>query len=64
MEISREQIGEPIFAGDVIKQSYRQTDKGISVTFLVNPEDMTEQLAMLGLGEVIRLFVTKPEMGA
>lgn len=64
MEISRDQIGTPLFAGDAIKASYRQTDKGISITFMINPEDVTKELALLGIGEVIRLFVTKPEMGA
>lgn len=64
MEISREQIGTPIFAGDAIKASYRQTDKGISITFLINPEDVSAELSLLALGEVIRLFVTRPEMGA
>ena len=62
--ITKEQIGKPIFAGDAIKQSYRQSNKGIIVSFIINEEDMSDLLAGLKLGEVVRLFVTIPEMGA
>lgn len=63
-EITPEQIGIPVYAGDAIKQRYTQTDKGLSVTFLINEEDMTPELAQMLLGTVCRLFVTLPDLGA
>lgn len=63
-EITPDQIGTPVFAGDAIKASYRQTANGISVTFLINEEEMTREFSHMMLGTVCRLFVTLPEMGA
>ncbi len=53
----------PIASCEAIKASYRQTSKGIAVTFLLQPEDVHEQLAMMPLGEVCQLYVTMKEQG-
>lgn len=64
MEVTKEQIGEPICACDAIKAIFKQDKKGIWITFILNPEDVSSALMETPIGEVVRLFVTKPDMGA
>lgn len=53
----------PICSCEAIKASYRQTSKGIAVTFLLQPQDVHEKLAMMPLGEVCQIYVTQKDMG-
>ena len=54
---------DAIFTGFSKTRSKTDGDK-IRVTFLLDAAEDHQKLAALGLGEVIRLYVTKPEYGA
>lgn len=54
----------PIAVVDAQKTGYRQTKTGISVTFTIHPDDKHEELMKLSLGDIVRLYVTKPSIGA
>jgi hypothetical protein len=49
---------------DAQKHSYRQSKQGIVISFLLHPQDNLTELMKLELGDVVRLYVTKPEIGA
>lgn len=55
---------EAIASCEAVKTSYRQTKSGIAVTFTIHPSDIHDKLALLELGTTVRLYVTKPEIGA
>lgn len=59
---------EPISACEAIFVAYsKKRQKGedkMLVSFLLNPVDVHDKLAMLPLGEIVKLYVTKPEIGA
>lgn len=55
---------QPIAAIDAQKTAYKQTKAGISITFTIHPDDEHKKLMELPLGEVVRLYVTKPSIGA
>lgn len=57
-------IGKPVCQIDAQKQGYRQSKSGIVISFLIHPDDPHEGLMQLALGDVVRLFITKPEIGA
>lgn len=54
----------PIAAVDAQNHSYRKSKSGIVVSFLIHPNDPHEGITKLDLGEVVRLYVTKPNIGA
>lgn len=56
-------IGTPVCACEAIKVSYRQTSKGIFITFSVHPDDMIDELSRMPLGEVVKLYVTTRDIG-
>lgn len=64
MEINKDQIGKPILAADAIFAAMKKDKKGIFMGFYVNPEDITQQALSLNLGDVVRVFITIPELGA
>ncbi len=53
---------EAIFTGFSKTRSKQDGDK-IRVTFLLDASEDHQKLSALGLGEVIRLYVTKYDMG-
>lgn len=55
---------KPICSCEAIKSSYRQTSKGIAVTFLLQPEDVHDGLALMRLGEVCQLYMTQKDLGS
>lgn len=54
---------EPIAACETIMVAYKKTAKGIAVTFLIQPLDAHEKLALLPLGEIVKIYITKPQIG-
>ena len=53
----------PLAACDAIKMAMKQTGKGIILTLSLNPEDVTDALNRVPIGEVIKIYVTKPDIG-
>lgn len=53
----------PIANVEAQNHSYRKTKSGIVVSFLISPHDPHDELMKLDLGEVVKLYVTKPEVG-
>lgn len=64
MNVTKEQIGTPILAADATLAVLKKDKKGILLAFYVSSEDMTDEMLRADLGDVLRLFVTKPELGA
>lgn len=58
-----EEDEEVIAKVDALKTSYRQSKSGIVVSFTIHPDDKHEELMKLDLGEAVRLYVTKPNIG-
>ena len=58
-----QEYGTPLCAFEAIKASYKQTNKGVAVTFLVNTVDQHAALAAIPLGEIVNLFITKQDIG-
>lgn len=54
----------PIAACDAINMSLSKNAKGITVKFMINPLDVTDELTRLPIGEVIKIYITKVDMGA
>jgi len=54
----------PIAACDAIKMSMKQTGKGHILTLSLNPDDVTDALNRVPIGEVIKIYITKPDLGA
>lgn len=48
---------------DAQKYSMRQSKSGIVISFLLHPDDDLSVLMKLDLDEVVRLYVTKPNIG-
>lgn len=55
----------PIAAGEAMKVNYAQKKGGTFITFKLseNPDDNFSGLVDLNLGDPIRLYVTKAEIG-
>lgn len=56
----------PIAKCEVLKTEYSQKKGGTFVTFMIseNPDNVYDGLAMLALGDVVNLYITKVDMGA
>ena len=59
---------EAIAAAEAIFVTYsKKRQKGedkMLVSFLLNPLDVHDRLATLPLGEIVKLYITKPNIGA
>jgi hypothetical protein len=64
MNITPEQIGEGIMIADVTLAKIVKEKKGIFVGFYVNPGDITPEMLAKDYGDVMRIFVSVPDMGA
>lgn len=62
--VTQEQIGRPIIAADAVLAKLVKEKKGIFVGFWINPADITPEMLAADYGDVMRLFITQPEMGA
>ena len=56
----------PIAKTEAVKVEFSHKKGGTFVTFMIseNPDNNYEGLAMLALGEVVNLYVTKQDIGA
>lgn len=62
--ITKEQIGTPILAADALLAVLKKDKKGIFLGIYVTPEDVTDAVLRLNLGDVMRVFITVPDIGA
>lgn len=53
----------PIASCEATKHSYRQTSRGVVISFLVHPDNVQQEFASMPLGDVVKLYVTKPDIG-
>ena len=53
----------PVGTFEAQKHSYRQTSKGVVISFLVHPENVQSQFAAMPLGDVVKIYVTKQDIG-
>lgn len=54
---------EPICACEAIKMSLKQTGKGTILILSLNPDDVTDQLNRIPIGDVIQVYITKKDLG-
>jgi hypothetical protein len=62
--ITQEQVGTPILAADATFAVMKKDKHGIFLGFYVNAVDVTDEMLRADLGDVMRLWVTVPEVGA
>lgn len=62
--ITSEQIGKPILAADAILAVMKKDKRGIFIGVYINPEDMNDATLRVNIGDVMRIFLTVPELGA
>lgn len=54
---------EAIVSCEAIKMKMAQTGKGIILTLSLSPDDVNETLNRIPIGEVIKIYITKPDVG-
>ena len=49
---------------EAIKMKMSQTGKGIILVLSLQPDDVTDELNRVPIGDVIKVYITQPNLGA